>query len=335
MIRKNSILKYLFFSANLSLIFVITSPIIFGNSINYEQEKTIRQELSAPYVFADFTWSPRYPDVEESITFISTSSHDGTVIDADWSFGDGSMGHGSIVSHTYNKKGTYIVHLQVTTYYYDPVEHDVEHGYDSASHSVEIGYPYPKFNWSPKEPNVGENVTFDASESWSPKGDIVEYNWSYTDSNEPNKIIEMGHGKSLNYRWNKQGNYNVTLNLTDDENNMNEITKTVVVSILRIENVTGGFGHLVFQIRNRGNVSAENIIWNVRIYKRHFRILRGISRTGTINNLKSGETTSVDIDRYGVRFGRIVVLITVETDGVKITEHAHGFMFGRHLRIPN
>jgi len=52
---------------------------IFGNPINYEQEKTSPIESSL-YIAAYFTWSPQYPDVGEKITFISNSVTDGIII---------------------------------------------------------------------------------------------------------------------------------------------------------------------------------------------------------------------------------------------------------------
>jgi hypothetical protein len=218
---------------------------------------------------------------------------------------------------------------------------DFSSGELTTSYSIEsitIGAsPFPRFTWSPEEPTTGENVNFDASESWDTNGQIVKYNWSYTDASLPNKVIEMGYDKTLTYAWNKQGNYNVKLAVTDDDNNTNEITETIVVSILRIQEVTGGFRHVVFQITNMGNVTAENIQWEVYV-NRNFLVIplwKIFSKTGTINTLGPGESKSIDIGRYRRGFGRITMTITVEANNaVKITESLQGFMFGKfvHLR---
>jgi PKD repeat protein len=313
-----------------------------NNIIIYAQENinptvtpTAQQESSSDYVFTDFTWSPEYPDVGEKITFRYTYYYysSGEITLKHWDFGDGSSGWGSVVSHTYNKKGEYTITLSVT-------------GRDFSSGELTTGYsikyitigasPFPRFTWSPEEPTIGEKVNFDASESEDTNGQIVKYNWSYTDASEPNKVIEMGNNKTLTYMWKKQGNYKVKLAVTDDDNNTNEITKNIVVSILKIEKVTGGFRHVVLQITNRGNIAAENIQWKVYV-NRNLLIIplwKIFTKTGTINTLKPGESTSVDIGRYRRGFGRITITITVEaSNAVKITESLQGFMFNKYVHL--
>jgi hypothetical protein len=53
--------------------------------------------------------------VGQNATFdASKSSAIGTIISYEWSFGDGTNGTGDVVSHSYNKEGTYQVALNVT-----------------------------------------------------------------------------------------------------------------------------------------------------------------------------------------------------------------------------
>jgi hypothetical protein len=53
--------------------------------------------------------------VGENATFdASESSAIGTIVSYEWSFGDGNNGTGAVVSHSYNKEGTYQVGLNVT-----------------------------------------------------------------------------------------------------------------------------------------------------------------------------------------------------------------------------
>ena len=163
---------------------------------------------------------------------------------------------GVVVSHTYDKKGQYRVTL--TVWAMDFYTGETTTGYNTEYITIGAS-PFPRFTWSPQEPTPGENVNFDASESWDTSGQVVKYYWSYTDSSEPDKVIEMGYNKTLTYRWNKQGNYNVKLAVTDEDNNTNEITKNIVVSILSIQEVTVDHRHVTFQITNRGNTTAKNI----------------------------------------------------------------------------
>jgi hypothetical protein len=53
--------------------------------------------------------------VGQNMTFDASRSVDyGRIVSYDWSFGDGTNGTGAVVSHLYNKKGTYQVNLNVT-----------------------------------------------------------------------------------------------------------------------------------------------------------------------------------------------------------------------------
>lgn len=61
---------------------------------------------------ADFT----YTIVGKNVTFNASASYDpdGSIINYTWNFGDGSIGYGEIVEHTYAANGTYTVTLTVT-----------------------------------------------------------------------------------------------------------------------------------------------------------------------------------------------------------------------------
>ena len=65
---------------------------------------------------ADFTWSPGYPEPDEPISFDASESYDpdGTIELYEWNFGDGYIGSGQIVLHTYDEEGEYEVTLKVT-----------------------------------------------------------------------------------------------------------------------------------------------------------------------------------------------------------------------------
>src|SRR6185436_17364846 len=63
---------------------------------------------------ASYTFDPGSPLSGEPITFTSTSSSDGAIVQEDWDFDDGSGTSGSQVEHTYQVPGTYMVKLTVT-----------------------------------------------------------------------------------------------------------------------------------------------------------------------------------------------------------------------------
>jgi PKD repeat protein len=264
--------------------------------------------------------------VGEKVTFRYTSYYFWGFGFKTWNFGDGAFGWGSVVTHTYNKKGSYIVTLTVAN--------GEDYGY--SSHEIKIGAsPFPKFTYLPNEPKPGENVYFDASESRDINGEIIKYNWSYTESKDPNKINQMGSNISFTYNWNEQGIYKVKLAVTDDDGNSNQITKTIAISILRIDAIKGGFRNLDFQITNRGNITAENIQWKVYANRLvlFLPLWKIFSKTGTISMLQPGQSKSIDIGRYRRGLGRISITVIVEgSNSVRITKSFQGFIFSKFIR---
>jgi PKD repeat protein len=60
--------------------------------------------------------------------------------------------------------------------------------------------------------SVGEKVVFDASLSTDAGGRIAYYNWSFNYDG----VDEMLHGADANFTFERTGEYNVTLNVTDE-----------------------------------------------------------------------------------------------------------------------
>ena len=282
---------------------------------------------------ASFTYDPKYPDVGEKITFTST----GSGYDESWTFGDGAGGSGSTVTHTYEKKGNYTVTLRVEyiDYEYNPETHLMEPitSYDYASQFVNVGFPYPSFNYNPQKPIAGENVEFDASQSTDPVGEILYYNWSYIDTRDPYNVVQMGNGVTLTYMWARQGTYSVTVTETDDKNNVNGMTKTIVVSVLSVGEITTRRKNINIQVQNIGNLTAQDVTWNVRINKVFFNFWRKYSKSGTIGSISPGDSATISLSRYKRFFGFVKVTVTVESDNAKVTVVRYGFMIGRYIHL--
>ena len=89
-----------------------------------------------------------------------------------WSFGDGTTAVGQKAVHTYDHSGTYTVTLEVR-------------GQDGAtaaqSQAIRIEPPLPvaKFTFSPATPSEHGDTSFDGSQSFSPEGAIVRYEWDF------------------------------------------------------------------------------------------------------------------------------------------------------------
>ncbi len=70
--------------------------------------------------------------------------------------------------------------------------------------------PNAEFTYSPTEPEVNENVSFDASGSSDPDGSIVSYDWAFGDGS-------TGTGASPTHSYAEKGVFEVTLTVTDDD----------------------------------------------------------------------------------------------------------------------
>ena len=83
---------------------------------------------------AGFTWAPDQPLVGEQVVFTGVAS--GTApIEFDWDFGDGTTGHGAVVTHTYTFSDTYTVVLTATN----------DCGVGDVQHDVVVRQPLVKY----------------------------------------------------------------------------------------------------------------------------------------------------------------------------------------------
>jgi hypothetical protein len=71
--------------------------------------------------------------------------------------------------------------------------------------------PIASFTFSPDNPKPGQNVTFDASASISPGGNIIDYSWDFAD----NTTLSTANSSIL-HMFPVSGAYNVSLTVSDD-----------------------------------------------------------------------------------------------------------------------
>jgi len=162
-----------------------------------------------PTPVARFTWSPRIPKVDQSVTFNASyaTPNGGTIRRYEWSFGDGETASGKMATHTFANLGAHTVTLNVT---------DSEALWDIEQKQVQVVQPYgPKaeFTWIPSMPKVGDFVIpiFDASVSmpgWNGTHEmhITEYRWDFGDGNKTITSISI-----VQHIFSSSGNYYVTL----------------------------------------------------------------------------------------------------------------------------
>lgn len=82
--------------------------------------------------------------------------------------------------------------------------------------------PVSAFTYSPANPQAGQTVTFDGSNSYDSDGTIVSYEWKVN-----NQII--GYGQVIGYAFQNAGTYTVQLKVTDNQGSSDTEAKTIVV----------------------------------------------------------------------------------------------------------
>ncbi|HEC63572.1 MAG TPA: PKD domain-containing protein [Candidatus Acetothermia bacterium] len=154
-----------------------------------------------------------------TVTCDATLSYDedGQIVEYLWDFGDGARGMGPIVSHTYQTGGSYRIRLQVF---------DDQGLSDQIETQIQVEYPPPvaQFSYAPWRPGTGEFIHFDASASYSPNGEIVEYQWSFGDGN-------WTTGQVVEHRYWYGGGYPVTLTVTDEVGAKATVTQVIEVQV--------------------------------------------------------------------------------------------------------
>ncbi len=181
-----------------------------------------------------FTYSPTAPGEEQDVTFDASTSiaacmrnpadpnnaasctpADGTITSYQWDFGNGQTASGVRVTTRFGTRGTYGVKLIVTN----------DRGYSNqVTQNVTVAgvtNPTASFELSPSNPGVNQQVFFDANASQaSPGRTISRYDWNFGDGH-------FGSGVTESHRFDRAGNFTVTLTVTDSAGRTGTASKTV------------------------------------------------------------------------------------------------------------
>ena len=165
---------------------------------------------------ASFTATPNPAIVGSPVAFDASGSSDpdGNIVSYAWNFGDSTGGSGVNVVHTYLTFGTFNATLTVT---------DNESFTAMAYRHIVVRVPpIASFTANPNPAVVGRSVTFDASASRDPDGNVVAYAWDFGDST-------TGSGAITTHPYAIPGTFNVTLNVTDNDSLNGTVSHDVVV----------------------------------------------------------------------------------------------------------
>jgi len=168
---------------------------------------------------ADFFFSPTAPRVGEAVTFdaADATDTDGTINSYQWQFGDGESAAGEITQHTYTQAGSYVVRLTVK---------DNDGSSDTRTLDITVVdnlSPIAAFNASPSAPRVGQAVTFSASDSSDPDGQITRYAWAFGDGG-------FGNGQLVTHSYLAEGDYQITLTVTDNDGKQSSRSQSLTVN---------------------------------------------------------------------------------------------------------
>jgi PKD repeat protein len=84
--------------------------------------------------------------------------------------------------------------------------------------------PIASFSFNPSNPKANQSVTFDASESYDPDGEIIKYIWDFGDGNSLNTTEP-----TITHNFKSSGVYPVKLTVQDDSNRTDSMCKEVQV----------------------------------------------------------------------------------------------------------
>lgn len=183
-----------------------------------EQTQTVTVNGAGPT--AAFTYEPATPVPDERVTFdaASASSPHGKIVEYRW-YIDGSRQYNDDPKLTYefDEYGEYDVELYVE-----------DNGGKSdtliETVTVDADGPTANFTYEPTAPVPDERVTFDASSSLSPEGEIAEYKW-YVDGSR-----QYNDDPTLAYEFDEYGTYDVELFVEDNGGKSDTLVRSVSVA---------------------------------------------------------------------------------------------------------
>jgi PKD repeat protein len=162
---------------------------------------------------AAFTFSPVAVSINQTVTFNATASSDadGTIVSYGWNFGDGNTTSvtNPTITHSYLSNGLKTVKLTVT---------DNDDLFNSIVKNVTVGIPpTANFTYSPLEPIAGDVVTFDASSSEDPDGNITQYIWIFGDEIGLTPTPTTTNESTITHTYIGEGNHTVSLTVVDND----------------------------------------------------------------------------------------------------------------------
>lgn len=204
----------------------LSSPAhIYQRAGTYQVNLTVRDEDGATHrstqvltvantpPLPDFAWTPETPTTADTVQFHDASlDPDGTLNLWTWTFPDGSTQTGPQPVKKFTSNGPKLVKLVVR----DDEGASVEKTLTVLVQNLD---PSADFEFSPRQPSVGQAVQFDASRS-SDDGTITECRWAFGDGSTAGTCTATNTYETPDL-------YPVTLTLRDEDGGETSLTKQI------------------------------------------------------------------------------------------------------------
>lgn len=207
-----------------------------------------------------------------SITFLAGTlpidQNKFSIVSYNWSFGDGEVATGSVVTHTYQTKpasGVYTVTLKVSYQEIGNLQGELQEEEYTRVVAIENEQVFATFTYSPETGQAPLEVTFDASESKDPDGQIVKYEWDFNEDGIFDK-----EGVKVTHTFTEVRSYNVVLKVTDNNGETNTAEHVIAVKSSQI---------ITSIVKN---LPADEVLVPTRAYQ--FDAAESVSTEGTITS---------------------------------------------------
>ena len=169
----------------------------------------------APNVLPTAAFTSSAQGLTATLDGTTSTDSDGTIASYSWTFGDGAIGTGAVVSHTFPAPGKYAVKLLVK---------DNRNGAASVTKNVTVTAP-PTAAFTSSTTNLV--ASFNGSGSTDSDGTIASYAWAFGDGT-------TGTGVAPSHTYGSPGTYSVTLTVTDNQGSTGTVSHQVSVTAANV-----------------------------------------------------------------------------------------------------
>ena len=157
---------------------------------------------------------------------ISKKTYD--ILSYSWDFGDGKTASVPVTTHTFTTKGPNNGRYDVKLNIDKKSKKTGEETKDTYTKTVTIANVKLSsvFKATPQEGQLPLEVSFDATESNAPAGEIVSYEWDFNNDN----VFTDAKGATIKHTFDQIGTYKVNLRVTDNTGQYEITTKEIKVS---------------------------------------------------------------------------------------------------------